>query len=366
MKSYHDLWPGVVSWNNLLWAYRACRRRKRFKRGACEFDFEWESNLLQLRDELEGGRYTPGAYRHFFVIEPKKRKISAAPFRDRVVHHAVVRVIEPLFERAFIHDSYACRRRKGTHRAIDRAQRFLRRRRFVLKTDIVKFFPNVDHQILLDQVGRRIKDVRLIELIRVIIQSGEGVLSDEAGAQYFPGDDLFAALRPKGLPIGNLTSQFFANVLLDPIDHFIKEVLRVPGYVRYADDLLLFGDEKAQLNEWRRRLADELARIRLRLHTNKTQLRPSTAGVNFLGFKVFRHERRLMKSGLRRFNRRLRRFKWLWKKGEVSAAQVGRSLRAWRAHVSRANFTGIERALWKRVRLVKSPKPDSRTCTAQP
>ncbi len=236
------------------------------KRTTRSVDYDWESNLLRLQRELIEGTYETGEYRHFFIREPKPRKISAAPFRDRVVHHAIVQMLEPIFERRFIHDSYACRRGKGTHRALDRAQKYLRKYDYYLKTDIVRFFPNVDHAVLVGLLGRTIRDIRLMQLIRHIIASGEGVLRDQASSGYFPGDDLFALLRPRGLPIGNLTSQFFANVLLDPIDHFVKEELRQPGYVRYADDLVLFSDSKAGLWSARDRLADRLARMRLRPH----------------------------------------------------------------------------------------------------
>ena len=137
-RTYRNLWPQVVSWNNLVVAYQKCRRRKRYRRQATEFDFAWEANLLRLQHDLASGEYEPGGYRHFYVHEPKRRKISAAPFRDRVVHHAVVNVLEPLYERRFLYDSYACRKGKGTHRAIQRAVYYLRRSTYFLKTDIIR------------------------------------------------------------------------------------------------------------------------------------------------------------------------------------------------------------------------------------
>ena len=157
---------------------------------------------------------------------------------------------------------------------LDRAQTYLRRHQFFLKTDIVRFFPNVDHRVLFDLVARTIRDERLLTLIRQILQSGKGVLADEATRRHFPGDDLFTLLRPTGLPIGNLTSQFFANVLLDPVDHFVKEELRIPGYVRDADDLVLFADGKSRLRDAHARLRERFTALRLRLQEDKTQLRP--------------------------------------------------------------------------------------------
>jgi retron-type reverse transcriptase len=159
----------IDSPQKLKTAYAKCRRKKRSRPEAAAFDFAWEEHLLGLQRELIAGTYRPGEYHNFYAYNPKRRKISAAPFRDRVVHHAVVRVLEPFYERRFLYDSYACRRHKGTHRAIDRAERYLRRHRYYLKTDLVKFFPNVDHGALLDLLSRRIRDARLMELIRLLV-----------------------------------------------------------------------------------------------------------------------------------------------------------------------------------------------------
>ena len=353
-RTFRNLWSRLVSWDNLLTAYAKCRRRKRSRPEAAAFDFAWEEHLLALQADLEKGAYRPGPYRNFYVYIPKRRKISAAPFRDRVVHHALVRVLEPIYEPRFLYDSYACRRHKGTHRAIHRAQHYLRRHAYYLKTDLVKFFPNVDHGVLLDLLARRIRDERLMELVGIIVGSGAGVLADEATNELFPGDDLFAMLRPKGLPIGNLTSQFFANVVLDPIDHFIKEELRVPGYVRYADDLLLFGDDKRQLWNWHDGLAERLATMRMRLHADKTQLRATDIGLKFLGFVLERDGRRLQHTVLVRFNLRLRRLRWLWKHGQITPEEIRRSLAASSAHASFGNSRGVLRAMWRRVRFARN------------
>jgi retron-type reverse transcriptase len=302
-----------------------------------------------MQRELRSGTYTLGSYRHFHIQDPKPRKISAAPFRDRVVHHAVVNVLEPIYERRFIYDSYACRKGKGTHRALDRAQLFVRSFRYCLKTDIVRFFPNIDHAVLLKLLERTIRDRDLMDLVRLILRSGEDVLRDQAIPGYFPGDDLFAVLRPRGLPIGNLTSQFFANVLLDPVDHYIKESMGVRGYVRYADDLLLFSNSKSELWQWRDMLRDRLGAYRLRIHKNKTQIVRSDRGVRFLGFVIRPAGRRLQQQGIRRFGRLLRRLQWEYRHGLIGAEQIRGSLRAWQAHVSTGNTAGIQKAVWKKV-----------------
>lgn len=351
--THGNLWPRLTSWKHLCWAYQRCRRRKRTKPEAAAFEFNWEAELLRLQRELVAGAYAPGEYRNFYIHEPKRRKISAAPFRDRVVHHAVVGVLEPIYERRFTHDSFACRRGKGTHKAIERAQEYLRRHRFSLKTDIVRFFPNVDHEVLLATVRRSIRDKNVLSLVDQIVASGVGVLASEATEELFPGDDLFALARPKGLPIGNLTSQFFANVLLDGIDHFIKEDLRVPGYVRYADDLVLFGDDKRAMWEWHDRLRARLADLRLKLHPDKTQLRPSSAGLKYLGFVLKPDGRRLQQSTLLRLNRRLRRLRWLWRWRAVRPDAIRASLSATRAHAEFGNSRGVLRHVLRRARFAR-------------
>lgn len=335
----------------MLLALKRCRRRKRYSQAAAEFDFDSMNNLLALHRELVAATWEPGEYHHFQITDPKPRKISAAPFRDRVVHHAIVNVLEPIFDKRFIHDSYACRRGKGTHRGILRAQQFLRRYQWTLKTDIVRFFPTIDHELLLLLLTRVIRDADMIGLITKVIDSGRGILDDEAPRFVFPGDDLFSQLRPRGLPIGNLTSQFFANVYLDSLDHFIREDLRVPGYVRYADDLVLFGNSRAQMWEYREAIERFASGLRLRLHDRKTHVAPATQPLNFLGMRIHRDQIRLRSQGLRRFTRRIKRMQQGLDSGACTFADVRRSIRAWLAHCGQANSQGIVRTVLQRVRL---------------
>lgn len=351
MKSVGNLWPQLISWPNMLLALQRCRRRKRFSMAAAEFDFDSMNNLLALHRELTSFRWLPGQYHHFQITDPKPRRISAAPFRDRVVHHAIVNVLEPIFEKRFIHDSYACRRGKGTHRAIQRAQQFLRRFPWTLKTDIVQFFPSIDHQLLLQRLGRIIRDDRMLQLITLVIDSGREVPDAEAPRFVFPGDDLFSQLRPRGLPIGNLTSQFFANVYLDSMDHFIREELRVPGYVRYSDDLVLFGNSSESMWEYGSAIEAFAARLRLRLHERKTHVAPATQPLNFLGMRISRDQIRLRSQGIRRFTRRLKHMQHQLDSGRCRFADIRCSIRAWLAHTGQANSTGLVRSVLKRLRL---------------
>ncbi len=269
------------------------------------------------------------------------------------MHHALVNVLEPLFERRFVYDSYACRRGRGTHRAIRRASYFMNRHRFLLKTDIIKFFPSIDHECLLQTVKKVIADPEVLQLIEVILAADLDNPVRERVQHWFPGDDLFAVLRPGGLPIGNLTSQFFANVFLDRIDHFILEDLKVPGYVRYADDLLLFGDSSQQLHQAIAGLIPRLAQIRLKLHPTKTVISPCEYGIPFLGFHVCAHSRRLLQEGIHRFNRRRRQWERAFADGTLDLNALQKSLEAWFAHTQHGNTQGIRKTLVGKIRLKK-------------
>ena len=239
------MYQQLYSWENLLLAYRKASKGKRGHSNVAEFEYRLEDNLLQLQHELREKTYRPGEYHSFYIHDPKKRLISAAPFRDRVVHHALCNLIEPVFEKGFIFDSYANRIGKGTHKALDRATQYARQFRYVLTCDIRQFFPSIDHEILHNILAMSLRphfakqspiagrsfrrkehpprdDMEVMWLIEKILQSGIGVLSEEYEMIYFPGDDLWSVHRPRGLPIGNLTSQFWANCYLNPFDHFVK------------------------------------------------------------------------------------------------------------------------------------------------
>ena len=332
MKTWKHLYRAVCEWDNLDLAYGKARLGKRSRPPAAAFEYALESNLVELRRELLDKTYRPGRYHSFYIHEPKRRLISAAPFRDRVVHHALCKVIEPIFERGFIFDSYANRIGKGTHRALDRAQQYARRYPYVLQCDVRQFFPSIDHALLRNSLARKIDDPDVMWLVDLILDSGRGVLSEEYEMQWFPGDDLLAALRPRGLPIGNLTSQFWANCYLNPFDHFIKRELGCPGYVRYVDDLLLFGPDKSTLWQWRRAVVERLAGLRLTTHPGAHPC-PVTEGIPFLGFVVFPDHRRLKRRQGIRYRRRLGELLRRHAAGEVGIDRVHASVRGWINHV---------------------------------
>ena len=344
-RTCKHLFEQVVDLANLIHAYRKARRRKRCRDYVLAFDRDREENLVALCDALAAGTYGPGKYHNFYIHEPKRRLVSAAPFVDRIVHHAIVNVIEPIFDRGFIDDTYACRRGRGTHLAVDRCHAFVKRFPYYLKGDVLKFFPCVDHAILLGLLRKRIADGRLMALIEALLDWGKDILAHERPQSYFPGDDLLSVLRPAGLPIGNLTSQFFANIYLNPLDHFVKEELRVKGYVRYADDFVVFARDKAELWAWREAIEGQLGELRLRLHPHKTIVSKSDCGVKFLGFKLYPNGRRLLRDSVKRFRRRLKRLSEEFGEGEVDAVRVGHSVQSWIAHVRYANSVGLRRQL---------------------
>jgi len=337
------LFDTLASFENLYRAAKDAQRGKRFKPAVARFHYDLGRSLLELRDELVEGRYRPGPYRTFTIYEPARRFISAAPYRDRVVHHALCNVIEPLFERSFIFDSYANRVGKGTHRALDRCTAYARRFRYVLQADIRLFFPSIDHEILLARLARRIYDPRVMDLARMIV--GHSNVQPEANF-YFSGDDLFTPFeRRKGLPIGNLTSQFWANVYLDPFDHHFRDELGVPGYIRYVDDFLVFSDCRDALGAWLEAARRQLDRMRLTLNERKTRIYPVDDGIAFLGFRVFPNQRRLLSKSVKRARRRLERLAEAGRDGRIDMKTVSCSVAAWIAHAAHGDTKGLRRRL---------------------
>jgi len=340
-----NLFQKIVSFENLLLAARKAQKGKRFQENIAVFNLNLEKEIFRLREELLAGKYCPGSYRQFFVREKETRLISAAPYRDRVVHHAVMNIIEPILSRSFIFDSYANRVGKGTHRAVKRFQGFLRSSRYVLKMDVRKYFHSIDHEILLGQVERRMKDSRVSALLRLIVETSP---PQERVLDYFPGDGLLAPLeRKKGLPIGNLTSQFFANFYLDGFDHFMKETLGCRRYLRYVDDSAVFEDSKYKLWEIRDRAGEYLMEnLRLKLHPVKTRVYRSDEGITFLGYRVWPGRIRLECGNVVRFRRRLKRMRREYSEGTMGLTEVKQRLAGWLGHARQADTVMLRRQMF--------------------
>lgn len=352
------LWERLVSFENLLLAYKKAAKGRRSRASVAGFEYNLENELPQLQAELREGSYQPGSYVSFYVHDPKKRLISAAPFRDRVAHHALVNIIEPIFERKFIFDTYANRKGKGTHAALDRCTHYMRRFAYVLPLDVRQFFPSIDHAVLLANLQKNIQNEKILGLCRLILASGEGVLQEEYEPVYFPGDDLFAINKPRGLPIGNLTSQFLANVYLNPLDQFIKRALKCKGYLRYVDDMLLFSNDKAELAQWRGQVIQFLAGLRLTVHENSAQPRPTRIGIPFLGFQVFPDHRRLKRRKVVHARRRLKALAARYRAGQIEQKAVKARVQAWVAHAAHGDTWGLRQSIFRQIRFV-SPEGDS-------
>lgn len=286
MRRRGHLFERVVAWPNLLRAARVAARGKRGRPEVAAFLFDLEPRLLALQASLADGSWRPGPFRVFRIRDPKPRTISAAPFGDRVVHHALMHVLDPLFDRSQPGQSYACRRGKGTHAAVAKTQSLCRRYRYVLKGDVEAFFETVHHGVTKGLVRRVLKDRRVLDLLDRIVDSG--------------------GCEDRGLPIGNLTSQYLANHVLSRLDWFVIQRLGSPAYLRYMDDFLVFGDDRAALHgrcaEIRAFLRDGL---QLELKERATRVQPTHVGLPFLGMQIFPGTVRVDPGRLRRSRRRL-------------------------------------------------------------
>ena len=358
-RRHSDLFAGIARFSSLHEAARRAIRGKRSKPGAAAFMANRERELERLERTLVAGTWRPGRYVEIQVRDPKPRLVSAAPFPDRVVHHALCAVIGPIFENGFVYDSYANRKGKGTHRAIARYERFRDRFRHVLRCDIFRYFPAIDHSVLKQDLRRRIGCERTLWLMDAIV---DGSNPQEPVNLYYPGDDLFAPFeRRRGLPIGNLTSQLFANIHLDGLDHFVKEVLRVKGYLRYVDDFALFHDDQRVLSRWRAGIAEYLARRRLRLHPEKTRIQPCAEPAEFLGFELLPGgRRRLPEANVRRFRNRLRGLRDRWRAGKIDLDEVERRVGAWIAHAEHADTWRLRQAIFRGGLFDPAVRPSSK------
>ena len=343
MKRYGNLWDKLVSWDSLLLAARKARRGKRDRDAVQRFEFHLEGELLALQQELKEGAYRPGGFTTHWIMRPKARLISAAPYRDRVVHHALMNVLEPILDRHFHAHSYACRKDKGTHAAADRVQTLLGRYRYFMQFDIRKYFPSIDHQILKAIFRRRVKDRRVLWLMDLVVDNSN---EQEPMAEYFPGDDLFAPhLRRRGLPIGNLTSQWLANWYLTGLDHYVNSRLGLGGYVRYCDDFILLHDDRDVLKAAAARVRVYLASLRLRLHEGKMQVKPSRLGLTFVGYRLWASHRLVRKANVREFRRRVRWMRQAYAAGVNDWNDIKPRLASWIGHARQADSERLLRRL---------------------
>ncbi|MDX2098079.1 MAG: RNA-directed DNA polymerase [Leptolyngbyaceae cyanobacterium bins.59] len=352
MKRYGNLYPQITAFENLLAAAKQAQRQKRYRDPVLAFNDHLEWELLQLQRELQSQTYEPGEYKTFEIYEPKRRVISAAPYRDRVVHHALCNIIVPIFDRTFIATTYANRRGYGSHRALRQFVRYARSSRYVLQCDICKYFPSIDIAILKHLIRRKLKCQDTLWLIdRILDNRSEG----ETPIDYFPGDTLLTPLeRPKGLPIGNLTSQFFANVYLNGFDRYIKETLHASKYLRYVDDFALFSDDRGFLQTCRSHIETYLATLRLKIHPIKSQLTQTRYGASFVGFRVLPNQIRVRNHNLQVGRRRLKHLQRDYAIGRVSEHDVNQSLQSWNAHLAHGDTWRLRQQIFNTLDLPHS------------
>jgi retron-type reverse transcriptase len=294
MKRYNNLFSQVIDFKNIHSAYLKTRKRKRCAKKALIFTFNLERNLVGIRKELVLQSYKHGKYSEFLVCDSKKRRIKAPCFKDRVIHHSLCNIIEPIFDKSFIFDSYACRNRKGTHKGVKRLKSFLKNERdcYCLKCDISKYFDSINQYVLMCLIKRKIKDRNIIWLVKEIIKSS------------------YKNRRGKGIPIGNLTSQLFANIYLNELDQFVKHDLKAKRFIRYMDDFLILGYQKKDLKYLKERIRIFLQNVLdLQFNPKKAEIFPSLKGVDFLGYVLFRRHILLRKSTVKRLLKKIERNK---------------------------------------------------------
>ncbi|MDX2157950.1 MAG: RNA-directed DNA polymerase [Hyphomicrobiaceae bacterium] len=355
-RKHSGLFEKIAGFNALLIAARKAVKGKRKKPGAASFFANLERELLRLERELRNGSYQPGRYVEIRVHDPKERLVSAAPFRDRVVHHALCAVICPIFEAGFIGNTFANRTGKGTHAAVRVYERYRDNHAHVLRADIFRYFPSIDHAILKSLFRRRIACEGTLALMDTVVDASN---AQEPVELHFAGDDLFEPYRRRrGLPIGNLTSQFFANLYLDRFDHWVSEKLGAP-YVRYVDDFAVFHDDPGVLSDWRAQIERYLEGRRLKVHPRKTVILPTAEPTAFLGFelhagprkhggdKAGRGQRRLPEDNVARFRNRLRGLRDRWRVGAATKSDVEARITAWIAHADHADTFWLRQAMFE-------------------
>jgi len=332
MKRFGQLFEQIVSWENLSLAARLAARRKPMTAERANFEYRLENELTELRNVLIQGSYTPGEYRTFTIYDPKKRLISAAPYRDRVVHHALCNIIEPLFDRSFLPQNYANRKGRGLHKAVKAGSWIINSSDYLLKADIRKYFPCIDHEILKVRIRRKIKCLRTLALMDTII---DGSCDQEPVNFYFAGDDLFTPYqRSKGLPIGNLTSQLFANIYLDDLDHYIVHHLGYRRYTRYVDDILIGANDKKALQSVKKALGEYLDGIRLKLHPHKSTVFAAIRGLTFLGFRLYPGKILAGKRCGKRFKKRLKHLQKQYAHGQTDLKSIKQVIAAYNGHLA--------------------------------
>jgi len=346
MKTYKNLYQEIYSMGNLTLAWRKARKGKTKKKDIKEFEENIIGNLLDLHFELKNQTYKPMPLETFVLRDPKTRKISKADFRDRVVHHAIINILEPIFDKTFIYDSCANRKGKGNLFAIKRFDKFKRKvsrngkvvgqfndnqvEGYYLKADIKHYFQEVNHEILIKSIQRKIRDKKVIWLIKSILDNG-GILR-ETDTTYLQ----------KSMPLGNLTSQFFANIYLNELDYFVKHKLKAKYYIRYVDDFVILHKSNCQLIQWKKQINEFLNdKLKLKLHSDKSKIVSLSRGIDFVGFRDFYYFKLLRKRNIRSMQNKIIKYSW----GLISFNKLTDSFQGWQAYADWSDSSKLKSKL---------------------
>ena len=348
MITFNNLFEKLISLENLQEAYQKASKHKSGNPEVIEFEKHAPLHLAKLHKELKTKTYTPKPLQKFILRDPKTRTICVSDFRDRIIHHALVNILQPIYEPRFICDSYASRKGKGTLPAIKRLDKFVKRvtkngqtipnarnnnevQGYALKADIKHYFDTVNHEILLSILAQRVKDENVLWLTKVIL------------------DHYNSGIPGKGMPLGNWTSQFFANIYLNELDQFIKHKLKAKQYIRYVDDFVILHQNKTILIKYEQQIKAFLKKLKLELHPDKCKIIPLKRGVSFLGFRTYYHHRLILQRNLRKILNRLKEMLELYKCKSIDAYDIDETLHGWSAYAMQANTYRLRQRLTEDV-----------------
>lgn len=347
MKTYRNIYPKLCSYKNLERAFRKARKGKSSKHYVKNFEKDLSENLLEIKRELETFTYEPMPLKKFIIHDPKTRVIRKSIFKDRVVHHSIINILEPLFEKTFIYDSYANRLDKGTTTALKRFDEFKRKvsqngrlvanannenmiKGYCLKADIKHFFDSVNQEILLDIIKKKVKDPRVIWLVKRVINNFDN--------------------KEKGMPLGNMTSQFFANVYLNKLDYFIKHRLKMKYYLRYVDDFVILHKDKEVLEDCKDKINKYLQYLKLELHPDKSKVFPLYEGVGLLGFKIFYYHKLVRKRNVKQFKNNVNKLNEQYKNKDIDLDKALASIEGWFAYAKWGDSYKLRKNLIREIK----------------
>jgi len=335
MKTYKNIYQKVCSFDNLILAFRKARKGKSKKDYVIKFESNLDENLRLLQSDLINKIYSPCNLKKFVIRDPKTRTIHASIFRDRIVHHAIINILNLIYEKIFIYDSFASRKFKGTHKAVKRFESFIKKvssngkliknnfnnnsiKGYVLKADFRHYFDTINQEILIEILRKKIKDEDLIWLIKSVLKN-------------------FETDKKVGMPLGNYTSQFFANVYLNELDYYIKHILKAKYYIRYVDDFVILQKNKKRLEYFLKHINYFLPCLKIKLHKDKTEIHALRNGITFLGYRIFYHYKLLRERNIRYFRKKLEKNIALYKNKEISLEQLESRINGWLGYAKFGN-----------------------------